>query len=73
MSKQFLVTQIPLTNTVVDLWRMVFEYNSGTVVNLEDVPSFEEVKDLYFYSNQYYQNKHFYIHNNRRILIYIIS
>lgn len=54
MSKQFFVTQIPLTNTVVDLWRMIFEYNSGTVVNLEDTPSFEEVNDLFLYSIQYY-------------------
>ncbi|KAJ8302867.1 hypothetical protein KUTeg_019263 [Tegillarca granosa] len=44
MSGQFLVTQIPFANTVVDLWNMIIEYNSCTVVSLEDAPSFE--KDL---------------------------
>ncbi|KAJ8298905.1 hypothetical protein KUTeg_022965 [Tegillarca granosa] len=42
MSRQFLVTQIPFANTVVDLWNMICEYNSCTVVSLEDAPSFEK-------------------------------
>lgn len=42
MSKQFLVTQIPFVNTIVDLWRLIFEYKSCTIVNLEDEPSFEK-------------------------------
>ncbi|KAJ8310997.1 hypothetical protein KUTeg_011442, partial [Tegillarca granosa] len=57
MSRQFLVTQIPFANTVVDLWNMISEYNSCTVVSLEDAPSFEKEKNdgklikLYQYLN----------------------
>ncbi|KAJ8302870.1 hypothetical protein KUTeg_019266 [Tegillarca granosa] len=57
MSEQFLVTQIPLISTMADLWRLIFEYNSCTIVNLEDEPSFEKEKNnerfikLFRYSN----------------------
>ncbi|XP_075907738.1 receptor-type tyrosine-protein phosphatase zeta isoform X1 [Nelusetta ayraudi] len=35
-SKEFIVSQTPLSSTVVDLWRMVLEHNARTIVCLQD-------------------------------------
>ena len=40
-----MVTQGPLKNTVNDLWRMVWEMKSRTIVMLCDLQENDEVKD----------------------------
>ncbi|XP_070563083.1 receptor-type tyrosine-protein phosphatase mu-like [Ptychodera flava] len=35
----FLVTQIPLPNTMCDFWRMVYDYNSYSIIALNDMAS----------------------------------
>ncbi|KAJ8039739.1 Receptor-type tyrosine-protein phosphatase T [Holothuria leucospilota] len=34
----FLATQMPLENTILDFWRLVWDYNSNTIVMLNDMP-----------------------------------
>lgn len=38
-SKEFIVSQTPLSSTVADFWRMLFEHNTHTVVRLQDTHS----------------------------------
>lgn len=35
--KAFLITQSPLPDTIVDFWRMVYEYKVCTIVNLDRI------------------------------------
>ncbi|XP_077867374.1 receptor-type tyrosine-protein phosphatase T-like [Saccoglossus kowalevskii] len=37
VKEAFMVTQMPLPNTIVDLWRMVYDYKSTSIVMLNDM------------------------------------
>nr|XP_006813558.1 PREDICTED: receptor-type tyrosine-protein phosphatase mu-like [Saccoglossus kowalevskii] len=37
VKESFMVTQMPLPNTIVDLWRMVYDYKSTSIVMLNDM------------------------------------
>jgi len=39
----FIITQMPLPHTVIDLWRMVFEHDCATVVMLNPCDETDEV------------------------------
>nr|XP_043878053.1 receptor-type tyrosine-protein phosphatase zeta isoform X1 [Solea senegalensis] len=41
-SKEFIVSQTPLSSTVADFWRMIWEHNTHTVVRLQDAQSQSE-------------------------------
>ncbi|XP_077981181.1 receptor-type tyrosine-protein phosphatase F-like isoform X2 [Glandiceps talaboti] len=47
----FLVTQMPLPDTVVDFWRMVYDHKSYTIVMLNDMDSGNIVDGQYWPSN----------------------
>lgn len=40
----FLVTSFPLVTTVVDFWRMIYDYNSNTIVSLVEIDHIKESK-----------------------------
>ncbi|XP_060083634.1 receptor-type tyrosine-protein phosphatase kappa-like [Ylistrum balloti] len=44
----FIVTQMPLPNTVADFWRMLYDYNSNTVVMLNDFDRNDQTCALYW-------------------------
>ena len=42
--RAFIATQLPLLHTVVDLWRLVYEYNCSCVITLEQPEHNDMVK-----------------------------
>ncbi|KAK3090599.1 hypothetical protein FSP39_012997, partial [Pinctada imbricata] len=44
----FIVTQMPLHNTVADFWRMMYDYNSHTVIMLNEFNRNDETCALYW-------------------------
>uniref|UniRef100_UPI003AABDB18 receptor-type tyrosine-protein phosphatase zeta n=1 Tax=Centroberyx gerrardi TaxID=166262 RepID=UPI003AABDB18 len=48
-SKEFIVSQTPLSSTVADFWRMVWEHNTHTVVRLPDAHSQSEGEESCVY------------------------
>uniref|UniRef100_A0A1A7Y8D4 protein-tyrosine-phosphatase n=1 Tax=Iconisemion striatum TaxID=60296 RepID=A0A1A7Y8D4_9TELE len=48
-SKEFVVTQTPLSSTVEDFWRLIWEHQTHTVVCLPDAPSQSEKRDCCVY------------------------
>lgn len=41
--EQFIVTQMPLPNTVQDFWRMINEKSVKVIINLNDIPENDPV------------------------------
>ena len=39
----YIITQMPLPHTVIDLWRMVFEHKCGTIVMLNEWDETDQV------------------------------
>lgn len=51
-----ILTQLPLKETIVDFWRMIWDYQLKSIVMLNDVDSGDKVSllDLFpFYLNKY--------------------
>jgi protein tyrosine phosphatase len=44
----YIITQMPLPHTVIDLWRMVYEHNSGTIVMLNPWDDEDETYGQYW-------------------------
>ena len=60
-SKEFIVSQTPLSSTVADFWRMIWEHKTQTVVRLPDTHNQVQLRHtlLCIVTNMYYQ-AHFY-------------
>jgi len=48
---RFIVTQMPLPKTVADFWRMLYDYNSNTVIMLNEFDRNDKVCDNSLVSN----------------------
>lgn len=44
----FIVTQMPLPNTVVDFWRLVYDHNSYCIVMLNEMSGKDETCEIYW-------------------------
>ncbi|XP_077981562.1 receptor-type tyrosine-protein phosphatase epsilon-like [Glandiceps talaboti] len=44
----FLATQMPMSHTVVDFWRMVYDYKTNTIVMLNDMDSEDMISGQYW-------------------------
>jgi len=45
-SNAYIVTQMPLPHTVIDLWRMIYEHKCGTIVMLNHWDENDTVGEL---------------------------
>ncbi|XP_038066610.1 receptor-type tyrosine-protein phosphatase F-like [Patiria miniata] len=45
---QYIITQIPMPNTSIDFWSMVYDYNSSTIVMLNPLDPSDETMDRYW-------------------------
>ena len=43
VEEYYILTQSPLKETVADLWRLIYEYNTTTIVMLNQIP-YDQVK-----------------------------
>ncbi|KAM9845837.1 receptor-type tyrosine-protein phosphatase zeta [Aulostomus maculatus] len=79
-SREFIVSQTPLSSTVVDFWRMIWEHNTHTVVRLADSHSEAGDSCVYWpYKDQpvsfdgftvsYIGEEHIYLSNDERLLV----
>uniref|UniRef100_A0A7N6BSW2 protein-tyrosine-phosphatase n=1 Tax=Anabas testudineus TaxID=64144 RepID=A0A7N6BSW2_ANATE len=74
-SKEFIVTQTPLSSTVADFWRMIWEHNTHTVVCLEEGqccvywPSKDKPLICEGFTVTYSGEKHVSLSNDERLLV----
>uniref|UniRef100_A0A1A8CG70 protein-tyrosine-phosphatase n=2 Tax=Nothobranchius kadleci TaxID=1051664 RepID=A0A1A8CG70_NOTKA len=81
-SKEFIVTQTPLSSTVEDFWRLIWEHQTHTVVCLPDAPNQSEKRDCCVYwpsedrplsiddfTVSYCGEEHVHLGNEERLLI----
>uniref|UniRef100_A0A1A8PAU5 protein-tyrosine-phosphatase n=1 Tax=Nothobranchius rachovii TaxID=451742 RepID=A0A1A8PAU5_9TELE len=81
-SKEFIVTQTPLSSTVEDFWRLIWEHQTHTVVCLPDSPNQSEKRDCCVYwpsedrplsiddfTVSYCGEEHVHLGNEERLLI----
>uniref|UniRef100_A0A667XKK2 protein-tyrosine-phosphatase n=1 Tax=Myripristis murdjan TaxID=586833 RepID=A0A667XKK2_9TELE len=77
-SKQFIVSQTPLSSTVADFWRMIWEHNTHTVVRLADThsqescvywPSKEQPISFEGLTVSYVGEEHVHLSNDERLLV----
>ncbi|KAM9328367.1 receptor-type tyrosine-protein phosphatase zeta-like [Pholidichthys leucotaenia] len=80
--KEFIVTQTPLSSTVADFWRLIWEHNVHTVVRLPDThsqrdevesvvfwPSRDEPLSLEGFGVSYCGEEHVCLSNDERLLV----
>ncbi|XP_040009012.1 receptor-type tyrosine-protein phosphatase zeta [Xiphias gladius] len=81
-SKEFIVSQTPLSSTVADFWRMIWEHNTHTVVCLSDKhsqseegeccvywPSKDQPMSFEDFSVSYLGEEHVCLSNDERVLV----
>ncbi|XP_027130294.1 receptor-type tyrosine-protein phosphatase zeta isoform X2 [Larimichthys crocea] len=81
-SKEFIVSQTPLSSTVADFWRMIWEHNTHTVVRLPDThcqseegqscvywPSKDQPMSFEGFTVSYSGEEHICLSNDERLLV----
>uniref|UniRef100_A0A4W6FZ42 protein-tyrosine-phosphatase n=1 Tax=Lates calcarifer TaxID=8187 RepID=A0A4W6FZ42_LATCA len=81
-SKEFIVSQTPLSSTVADFWRMIWEHNTHTVVRLPDThcqgeegeccvcwPSRDQPMNFEGFTVSYSGEEHVCLSNDERLLV----
>ncbi|XP_061618214.1 receptor-type tyrosine-protein phosphatase zeta-like isoform X1 [Phyllopteryx taeniolatus] len=81
-SKEFIVSQTPLSSTVEDFWRMIWEHNTHTVVHLPDAhcqsedwdpcvywPSEEQIMNFEGFTVLYSGERHVCLSNDDKVLV----
>ncbi|GAA6227757.1 receptor-type tyrosine-protein phosphatase zeta-like isoform X3 [Lates japonicus] len=81
-SKEFIVSQTPLSSTVADFWRMIWEHNTHTVVRLPDThcqgeegeccvcwPSRDQPVNFEGFTVSYLGEEHVCLSNDERLLV----
>ncbi|XP_044042756.1 receptor-type tyrosine-protein phosphatase zeta isoform X4 [Siniperca chuatsi] len=81
-SKEFIVSQTPLSSTVADFWRMIWEHNTYTVVRLPDThcqseegkscvywPSKDQPMSFEGFTVSYSGEEHVCLSNDERLLV----
>ncbi|XP_037616046.1 receptor-type tyrosine-protein phosphatase zeta isoform X3 [Sebastes umbrosus] len=77
-SKEFIVSQTPLSSTVADFWRLIWEHNTHTVVRLPDThcqsedvywPSKDQPMSFEGFTVSYLGEEHVCLSNDERLLV----
>ncbi|XP_073337241.1 receptor-type tyrosine-protein phosphatase zeta [Pagrus major] len=81
-SKEFIVSQTPLSSTVADFWRMIWEHNTHFVVRLQDThcqsgegqscvfwPSKDQPMNFEGFTVSYLGEEHLCLSNDERLLV----